>query len=132
LNVVEQITLGIVLVSVFIICGILIISQYIPYTAKKMSVARQDILDRGYGEELNTVLTITENASKRTLGDLTSNYITQKLSTPDKKTVSFGKKEIDVKEELKKVLDATYGEGNYYFEAKPDIKDIFAKRTAVF
>jgi len=124
MEIIEQIVGAIILVSVFLLVGIVVMTSYTQQSVQEMGVEQQAILDRRYSEDLNSLMLVTENTSRRTMGELIGTLITEDIKEQGKETIMFGDNEIEVQKELKKILDATYGKDNYYLEIKPDLKDL--------
>jgi hypothetical protein len=124
MQVVEEVVMAVILISIFVVGGLVVTTQYTKHIVKRVNMERQAIEDRAASEDLNAVLLVTENVSKRTMGELLGTLASEQMQNPDKALLEFGDTKIDMKKELKKLFDATYGKDNYYFEMRPEVNDI--------
>ncbi|RME52908.1 hypothetical protein D6783_03410 [Candidatus Woesearchaeota archaeon] len=116
---VENIFGSILLIFLFIVGGVFLLGRAATDTLESKDIVQDNFYDDLYNNNVNTVLHITEPTTKKTIGTLLADAMA--FRQPN---ITFGSEVIDVAKETKDVLDLTFGEGTYYLELKPHIKDV--------
>lgn len=115
----ENIFSAVFIVVFTIFVGIYIYNGSVEFAVNEYELEKNEFVYDMYSNDFNSVLLITENNSRRSMGNLLANALYYNTEV-----LNFSNSSINVTSKLKNILDSIYGEKNYYFEIKPRIVDL--------